>query len=193
MAAQHLARDIIRLVRQTHGHLKPPTPPNRQLGRTETKMIEQMVHGHRPDKPTVLGQANGEPAIQVYATGVYGPLRAKSVRWVTGTGVAAGLASGSLVEIADVSDTERQAIEAHTEAVAREAAHHMPNPAGAAFVEPDEAPIPEATDIDRALADLSKSALMDIAREVDLSGRSAMDKDELYEHLRVMPGIGDYV
>lgn len=157
-------------------------------------MITELVHGHREDKPSVLGEANGEPAIQVYATGLYEGIRKGVTRWVTGTKVQAGLDLGAIVEVESVSadqNTERARVEEHNRATTRD---HVATPPGASFERPDDRPpVPEASEIDVVLAQMSKRELYAIAQDVDLKGRTGMDKTELYEHLRAMPDIADFV
>lgn len=157
-------------------------------------MLEQ-VHGHRQDRPTLIGESNGDDAIQVYATGLYEGVRKGQVRWVTGTGVQAGLDSGVIVQIAQVEDTDRAQLEADSQHAAAAARDHVVAPEGAMFEQtaPTLAPVPEATDVDRGLADMSKSELVKIAQKVGLPGRSAMDKSELYEHLRHLPEVEQHL
>lgn len=197
---KHTFRSIIDVVRQSPiGQMPAPEPPNRQLSRTETSMITEQVHGHLAERPTILGDPNGAPAIQVYATGLYEGVRKGQLRWVTGSGVKAGLRSGVIVEVAQVAPAERAVHDAIAEHNQAEARDHIPGPAGGMFdpVAPspigDLAPMPEVTDVDRRLADMSKSELVKVAQLVDLPGRSSMDKSELYEHLRHLPNVGEHL
>lgn len=192
MSHPHTIRSIINLVRsEPIGQLQPSEPPNRQLSRTETSMLIEQVHGHRQDRPTVLGDANGAEAIQVYATGLFHGVRKGAIRWVTGEAVQAGLDSGVIVEVSPLDDTSTD------ETMPRD---HVASPTGSPF-EPNPSsvsevglrPVPEATDVDRGLADMSKSELVKIAQEVDLPGRSSMDKSELYEHLRHLPEVEQHL
>lgn len=166
-------------------------------------MLVERVHGHTADRPTVLGEANGEPAIQVYATGLYEGVRKGDVRWVTGTAVQPGLDTGNIVEIDQTTGVARADIERTAEHERAAARDHVASPPGAMFeprqpatvpsaVDPDAA-VPEATDVDVRLAEMSKPELTALARLAELPGRSAMDKGELYEHLRALPNIGSFL
>lgn len=55
--------------------------------------------GHDPSRPVTIGHDNGMPAIKVVATGLVAGMRVKQERWVTGSGVAAELDRGTIVEI----------------------------------------------------------------------------------------------
>lgn len=190
----HTFRRIIDIVRQSPaGQMQPASPPNRQLSRTETNMIIQ-VHGQSQDKPTLLGDDNGADAVQVYATGLYEGVLMGDLRWVTGSAVEAGLECGVLVEVDSLTDDTREQVDASAEHDRAAAQDHITEPVSGAFEQ--RSPLPEATDVDRALAGMSKSELADIARTIELPGRSAMDKSELYEHLRQHPEVdmvGDVV
>lgn len=163
-------------------------------------MLVERVHGQSADQPTILGESNDESAIQVYATGLYEGIRKGDVRWVTGTAVAAGLRSGVIIEVADTTPDSRADIERTAEHERAAARDHVASPPGAMFQprEPFSEPggpleVPEATDVERRLAEMSKPDLVKLARAVDLPGRSAMDKSELYEHLRGHPDIGSHL
>lgn len=139
-------------------------------------MLTIAPDGQTPDKPTVLGKPNDEPPIHVYATGMFKSLRKGEQRWVTGDAVGPALDSGVLYQIGSLA--ERDYAEP---AVA-------PEPAAA-----PPAPVPEPTDVEKHLVDMSKSQLVKLAQKVDLEGRSAMDKSELYEHLRRHPNVHDHL
>lgn len=139
-------------------------------------MLTITPDGQTPDKPTVLGKPNGEPPIQVFATGLFKSIRKDETRWVTGTDVARGLSNGVIVQIAGLAPADYAEPTAEKE-------QHLP--------EPD--PLPKPTDVDRALVDMSKSELVKVAQAVGLEGRSAMDKSELYEHLRHHPEVPDHL
>ena len=195
---KHTFEAIRNVVRQSPvGQIAPPAPPNRQLSRTETNMLIQ-VHGHSPDKPSLIGQANGADAVQVYATGLYEGVRKGELRWVTGDLVQVGLDSGVIVEVAGISDDSSAEIEAAATHEAAASRDHIPEPMSGAY-EPRTlgadglAPVPEVTEVDRGLAELSKSELVKIAQTVGLDGRSSMDKSELYEHLRHLPNVGKHL
>lgn len=53
--------------------------------------------GLTPEKPIIVGDANGEPPRYVKATALVHGIRANTVRWVTGSSVDAALANGSFV------------------------------------------------------------------------------------------------
>lgn len=144
--------------------------------------------GQKPSRPTLLGQPNGEPPVQVYLTGMFKSLRKGETRWVTGTDVPKGLDSGVLVEVnVDPFDTPVRVVEPTN-------VTPVVNPAVAPADYADPAdPIPTATELDVALADMSKSQLVKLAQKVDLDGRSAMDKSELYEHLRHHPEVAQHL
>jgi len=189
----HTFRHIIDIVRQSPaGQMQPASPPNRQLSRTETNMLIQ-VHGHRQDKPTIIGDPTGDDAIQVYATGLFEGIRKGELRWVDGTGVQAGLDSGVIVEVDSITDQSRDEVDAAAEHELAAARDHITEPVAGAYEPRTLTPVPEATDVDRTLADMSKADLVEIARAVDLTGRSAMDKSELYEHLRQHPDVGAHL
>ena len=164
-------------------------------------MLVEQVHGHIEDRPTVLGIPNDEPAIQVYATGLYEGIRKGVVRWVTGTGVETGLRSGVLVRVGEMDEPSTAQYDAAAEVETASRRDHVESPPGAMF-EPRtpapakslaDQPVPEAGDAEEKLAEMSKNDLLVIARAMDLDGRSAMDKSELYEHLRTHPNIADYL
>ncbi len=142
--------------------------------------------GQTPARPTILGELNGQPPVQVFSTGMFKSLRKGETRWVTGTDVPKGLDSGVLVEI-DSFDTPVRVVEPNIAPVVV-----RPAVAPADYADPAE-PIPTATELDVALADMSKSQLVKLAQKVDLDGRSAMDKSELYEHLRHHPEVAQHL
>ena len=152
------------------------------------------VHGHREDKPSILGKPNGADAIQVYATGLYEGVRKGLLQWVTGDAVDAGIERGLLIPVEQAEEDLTAQIEADAETARTRLRDHSPTPAGSSF-QPSEdlVPVPEATVVDRALADMSKADLVKIAQAVELEGRSAMDKSELYEHLRQLPDVADHI
>ena len=131
--------------------------------------------GQTPDKATILGQPNDEPPIQVHATGMFKSIRKGETRWVTGTDVAKGLSNGVIVQIGALAPVD------YAEPTVDVTIVHTP------------APLPEPTEVDRALVDMSKSELVKVAQAVGLDGRSAMDKSELYEHLRHHPVVPDHL
>lgn len=161
-------------------------------------MLVEQVHGHTQDKPTVIGEPNGEPAIQVYATGLYEGIRKGVLRWVTGTKVAPGLRAGVIVRVGDISPESAAQVDAEAELEAASRRDHVESPPGAMF-EPRtptttaDLPVPEAGDTEVKLADMSKQDLLVIARAMNLEGRSAMDKSELYDHLRKHPDIAKHI
>lgn len=159
-------------------------------------MLTEQVHGHTPERPTRLGQANGADAVQVYATGLFQGVRKGDVRWVTGDLVEVGLDSGVLVLVDNADDDSLADIGRTADRERAAARDHVASPPGAMFEprthDPD-GPAPVATEVDVQLAELSKSDLLTLARAVDLPGRTGMDKGELYEHLRKHPDIADHL
>jgi hypothetical protein len=172
----HTFRSVIDVVHSSDFVQDSPQPTNRQLSRTETNMITIPPDGQTPSKPTVLGEPNGAPPIQVYATGMFKSLRKGETRWVTGAAIDDALASGVLAEInVDPLDTPIQVVE----------------PKAITPVVPPA--VPTATNAEVALADMSKSQLVKLAQKLGLEGRSAMDKSELYEHLRHHPEVAQHL
>ena len=160
-------------------------------------MLTVTPDGQTPDKPTVLGQPNGDEPIQVYSTGLYKSMMKGQTRWVTGTGVDPGLDNGVIVLIQTLAEEEDAAVER---------LRNRRGYSGPGLVDLDEAKaqvfqetvssvdsgtpeVPQGTKVDAHLAGMSKAELVKLAREVGLEGRAAMDKSELYEHLRHHPGV----
>lgn len=137
--------------------------------------------GKEPSRPTVLGEPNGETPVLVYATGMFKSLRKGEERWVTGTDAAKGIEGGVLMPL----DSNPLALTEEEREVRNEA------PPAAAVATADD--IPTATDVDVALAAMSKPQLVKLAQKLSLEGRSAMDKSELYEHLRHHPEVADHL
>ena len=141
-------------------------------------MLTVTPDGQTPDKPTVLGQPNGDEPVQVYSTGLYKSMMKGQTRWVTGTGVDPGLDNGVIVLIQTLAEETDPSPDVW-EPMA------VVNPESVIRV--DEPP--QGTEVDARLAAMSKADLVKLAREVGLEGRAAMDKSELYEHLRHHPGV----
>jgi hypothetical protein len=160
-------------------------------------MLTETVHGHQKDKPSIIGKPNGDEPIQVYATGLYEGILANTTRWVTGDKVAAGLGLGVLVEVAAVTDSDKERHDAVQGHASTSRSDHSTVAVGAMFeaVEPsvsddwESNPVPETSAVDEKLAAMSKKDLMAIAKRIDLPGRSSMGKEELYEHLRGHPDV----
>ena len=190
MAIRHTFRSIIDQVRMNDPGTYPQ-PTNRQLSRTETNMLTITPDGQTPDRPTVLGEPNGNKPVQVYSTGMFKSMRKGETRWVTGTDAVKGIEHGVLVEIGlpSVDDVVTDLAARLPETVV--VSGHV---APADYAEPTADPeIPHATDVDAKLADMSKSQLVKLARQLDIEGRSAMDKSELYEHLRHHPEVAQHL
>jgi len=143
-------------------------------------MLTVTHDGQTPDKPTVLGQPNGDEPVQVYSTGLYKSMMKGQTRWVTGTGVDPGLDNGVIVLIQTLAEETDPGPRVEIEGW-----HDVELP------ETEVATFPEGTEVDARLAAMSKADLVKLARTVGLEGRAAMDKSELYEHLRHHPGVED--
>jgi len=147
-------------------------------------MLTIAPDGKTPDKPTVLGKPNGDDPVQVYATGLYNGIMKGETRWVTGTDVADGLDGGVIVLLGTLTEKEDVVESVFTGQDLRESS---------SLAELHAQPIPEATEVDERLAAMSKGELVVLAQKVNLEGRSAMDKSELYEHLRQRPDVADHL
>lgn len=186
MAKRHTFRSVTEQARSSPAAQLYPQPTNRQLSRTETNMITIPPDGVSPDRPTVLGEPNGDAPVQVYSTGMFKSIRKGETRWVTGTDAVKGIEHGVLVEInLDPLDSPIKVVEPTIIIT--------PVAAPDDYADPSGGDVPTATDADVKLADMSKSQLVKLARELDIDGRSAMDKSELYEHLRHHPKVADHL
>lgn len=180
MAFRHTFRSVASQARTSPAANLIPQPTNRQLTRTETKMLTIPPDGQIPSRPTVLGEPTGDDPVQVYSTGMFMSLRKGETRWVTGSAVEMGLDSGSLMLIGALNDDDYHEPTGDTEQLITTTVPTAPT-----ITEPTEPQF----DASSTLADMSKSDLVKLAQMVGLEGRSGMDKSELYEHLRRHPDV----